>query len=120
GQGRQMGADGLRGVGALGGVLRADLARYVERQERIALAEQVDVTGAELAPQRVDEDELAFPAGAVLDALRALGSRPSCELGVKLLDRRETFLGGRVGGRQDRCGCCRARERSEALHRLAT
>src|SRR5262249_33153190 len=112
--------EGLRGVGGCGGVLRADLARHVERQERIALAEQVRVAGAELAAQRVDEDELAFPAGAVLDTPRALRRRQSGDLGIEFFDRREASLSRRVGGRQDCRGCGCGREGCEAPRRLAT
>ena len=59
---------GLLGDQALGGILRADVAGDVERQKRIAAAEQVDVRGGLAAAHGVYEDELALVPCAVLDA----------------------------------------------------
>src|SRR5262249_61767092 len=51
------------------------------------IAKEPDVLGAEPSTQRVHEGELAFAAGAVLQALLALGSGEGGELLVELLRR---------------------------------
>ena len=106
-----MAAGGLLGVEALGGVLRADVAFQLDVEERIALLEQRDVIDAEIAAHGVDEDELAFLAGAVFDALLALGGRQLGEFGVDLLDR---GLGARARHRPD--GENRQTDNRQTLH----
>jgi hypothetical protein len=82
-----MPARGLLGVEALGRVLRADVVLELDLEERVALAEQRDVVGREIAPHGVDQDELALGARTLLEALAALRRGQRGEVGVD-------FVGG--------------------------
>ena len=88
-------ARGLLGVEALGCVLRADVAFEIDAEERVALLEQCDVIGTEIAAHGVDEDELALLARAVLDALLALGGGKFGEVGVEFFGRGRLRLDSR-------------------------
>lgn len=86
-----MGAGGLLGDQALGGVLRPD-AGGVDGDERIAPGEQGDMRLVEIVAPGVDEDQLAFMAGALLQPRLALRRRKCGQLGIEPLGGRE--LGG--------------------------
>src|SRR5215204_4529990 len=73
---------GFLGVEALSGVLRTDIAFQLDGEERIALLKQCNVIDAEIAAHGVDENELAFLAGALLDALLPFGGRQFGKISV--------------------------------------
>src|SRR5437763_16644012 len=94
-----MPARGLLGHKAPRRVLRTDITQ-LDFYERITLLEKTNVIACDLAAPSVNEIELAFFSGAVLELLRTLIGGQFGQLAVELLRR---WFGGKANLRKRAC-----------------
>jgi hypothetical protein len=76
---------GFLRIQALGRILRPDVALELDLEERVALAEQLDMIGREVPPHGMDDDELALGARPILHALAAHVGRECGKIGVNFV-----------------------------------